>query len=252
MVYICIPCRDEERTIGVLLWKIRDSMAELGRDYEVIVLDDASRDGTRALLEKYMKVLPLTLLSTRQPVGYGAALERLLRAAAGRTRYPKRDAIVTMQGDFTDHPDDLGALLRIFEGGADIVAGEAGEEAAGADAPRVVRFARWLGRIALGRRPAGAPEGNPLQGFRAYRAVVVKNALKTARDKPLVTTGGWAANAELMKMLAPLARRTAHVQVEPRYDIRWRRSRVRVFATLREILRVRTIPPPKPERHRAA
>ena len=252
MVYICIPCRDEERTIGVLLWKIRDAMAELGRDYEVMVLDDASRDGTRALLEKYRKVLPLTVLSTRQPVGYGAALERLLRAAAGRTRYPKRDAIVTMQGDFTDHPDDLGPLLRVFEGGADIVAGEAGEEPAGADAPRIVRFALWLGRIALGRHTVQVLGDSVLHGFRAYRTAVVKKALKVVGDGPLVTTRGWAANAELMKVLVPFARRVAHVRAEPRYDIRWRRSRVRVFPTVREILRVRTISPLEPERHRAA
>lgn len=252
MVYICIPCRDEDRTVGVLLWKIREVMAELRRDYELIVLDDASRDGTPALLEKYRRVLPLTVLSMRRSAGYGAAVERLLRAAAGRTRYPKRDAIVTMQGDFTDHPDHLGPLLRTFEGGADIVAGEAGEEAMVAPPPRVVRFARRLGRIALGRREAGAPNGNPLQGFRAYRAVVVKKALRAARDRPLVTTDGWAANAELMKVLTPFARRTANVQVEPRYDIRWRRSRVRVFVTLREILRVRRVPPLEPERHGAA
>ena len=252
MVYICIPCRDEDRTIGVLLWKIREVMAEMGRDYEVIVLDDASRDGTPALLEKYRRVLPLTVLSMERPVGYGSAVERLLRAAAGRTRYPRRDAIVTMQGDFTDDPDHLGPLLRTFEGGADIVTGEAGEEAMVGPPPRIVRFAWWLGRIALGRPAAGAPGGNPLHGFRAYRAVVVKKALKIARDKPIVTTGGWAANAELLKVLAPFARRTAQVQVEPRYDIRWRRSRVRVFATVREILRVKNVSPLEPERHHAA
>lgn len=252
MVYICIPCRDEDRTIGVLLWKIREVMAELERDYEVIVLDDASRDGTSALLEKYRRVLPLTVLSTREPVGYGSAVERLLRAAAGRTRYPKRDAIVTMQGDFTDHPDHLGPLLRAYEGGVDIVVGAGADDATVPPPPRIVRFARWLGRFALGRREAGARDGNALLGFRAYRAVVVKKALRAARDRPLVTTDGWAANAELMKVLTPFARRTAHVQAEPRYDIRWRRSRVRVPATVREILRVKKVSPLEPGGHRAA
>lgn len=252
MVYICIPCRDEDRTIGVLLWRIREVMAELGRDYEVVVLDDASRDGTPALLEKYRRVLPLTVLSMRRPVGYGSAVERLLRAAAGRTRYPKRDAIVTMQADFTDDPGQLGPLLRTFEGGADIVASEAGEDAVTRPAPRIVRFAHWLGRIALGRRAAGAPEGNPLQGFRAYRAVVVKKALQAARNRPLVTTDGWAANAELLKVLAPFARRTSLVPIEPRYDMRWRRSRVRVLATVREILRVKRVSPLEPEGHHRA
>ena len=246
MVYICIPCRDEDRTIGVLLWKIREVMADLKRDYEVIVLNDASRDGTQALLEKYRRVLPLTVLSMRQPVGYGAAVERLLRAAAGRARYPKRDAIVTMQGDFTDHPGHLAPLLRAYEGGADIVAAETGAEATVPPPPRAVRLARWLGRIALGRREDGL-DGNPLQGFRAYRAVVVTKALKAAAERPLVTTDGWAANAELMRVLAPFVRRTAHVRMEPRYDIRWRRSRVKVLATVRELLTVRRVSPLKPE-----
>ena len=241
MIHICIPSRDEERTIGVLLWKIRDVMLDLGRDYQVFVLDDGSRDGTRKLLEKYKRVLPLTVLSEPRPIGYGRAVERLLRAAAGWTGYPKRDAIVTMQGDFTEHPEQLPALIKTFEGGADIVAGEPG--AGSGDLPRSVRFARWLGRIALGRVADGAPGGDPLQGFRAYRAVVVKKAMRAAGDRPLITTDGWAANAELLKVLAPFARRVAEVPVSLRYDIRRRPTRVRVFPTVREILRVRKVAP---------
>ena len=59
MVFITIPARDEERTIGVLLWKLRKVMAEFNRPYEVIVLDDASRDGTPEVLERYRGLLPL-------------------------------------------------------------------------------------------------------------------------------------------------------------------------------------------------
>lgn len=249
MIHICIPCRDEDRTIGVLLWKIREVMLELGRDFQVFVLDDGSRDGTGALLERYARVLPMTVLTERRPIGYGRALETLLRAASGGTRYPKRDAIVTMQADFTEHPGHLRALIRTFEGGADIVACEAGP---GFErSPRAVRRARWLAGFALGRRPANDPEVDRLLGFRAYRAVVVGRALRAAGSRPLITTDGWAANAELLKVLAPFARRIARVPLRLRYDIRWRRTRVRVFATAREVLRVRKIPPLEPGGHGA-
>ena len=264
MIHICIPCRDEDRTIGVLLWKIREVMVDMGRDFQVFVLDDGSSDGTGDLLEKYRRVLPLTVLSERRPIGYGPAVEKLLRAAAGWTSYPKRDAIVTMQGDFTEHPEHLRALIRTFEGGADVVAGEPGTEAAqpgaarrgrtgsGHSTPGAVRLARWLARIVLGKAAGGAGGGDPLQGFRVYRAVVIRKALRAAADRPLITTDGWAANAELMKVVAPFARRIAYVPLGLRYDIRSRRTRVRVLPTVREILRLRKVTPLEPESHGAA
>lgn len=227
--------------MGVLLWKIRQVMTDLGRDFHVIVLDDGSRDGTRALLEKYKRVLPLTVISGKEPVGYGRAVEKLLRTASGHTRYPKRDAIVTMQGDFTEHPDHLPALVKPFEGGADIVFGEPVPEAVAP--PFTVRLARRLARLVLGRRVGTEPPGDPLQGFRAYRAIVVRKALREARDQPLVNTDGWAANAELMNALTPHARRVASVPLEKRYDMRSRPTRVRILATIRQVLRLRRIVP---------
>lgn len=258
MIHICIPCRDEDRTIGVLLWKIRRVMGELGRDFHVLVLDDASTDGTRALLEKYRRVMPLTVLTERQSIGYGRAMEKLLRAAVESTRYPKRDGIVTMQGDFTEHPEHLPALVKTFEGGADIVAGEsaagvAGESAASvADVPRRVRFARWLGALAIGRIVPDASGGDWLAGFRVYRGIVVRKAMREAGGKRLVSTDGWAANAELMKVLTPFARRVSHVPLTRRYDLRPRPTRLRILPTLRQILRLRKSPPLEPKGHGAA
>lgn len=250
MIRICIPCRDEDRTIGVLLWKIREVMLDMGRDFQVYVLDDGSTDETRVRLDGYRQVLPLTILSESRPIGYGRALEKLLKCAAGETRYPRRDALVTMQADFTEHPEGLRALVRTFEGGADIVACESG--ARDANHPWPVRLARRLGRVALGRSAGGDSGIDSLLGFRAYRAVVVRKALRAARGRPLITTEGWAANAELMKVLAPFARRVAHVPLALRYDIRRRDTRVRVLGTLRQILRVRKISPLEPEGHGAA
>jgi len=250
VIYICIPSRDEERTIGVLLWKVRKVMLELGRDYRILVLDDASSDGTVALLEKYKRVLPLTILQEKQPVGYRRALERLIREASNKARYPKRDAIVTMQGDFTESPDYLTTLIKTYEGGADIVAGRLEDDIV--NPPRRVRLARWLGGMALKRAYAGAPVHDPLVGFRAYRAVVVKKALRGAGDRNLLTREGWAANAELMKVLAPYTRRIAEAPLGLRYDIRWRGTRVRPLRTVREILRVANVRPLEAEGVEAA
>ncbi len=235
MIYICIPARDESRTVGVLLWRIRETMAELGRDYHVLVLDDGSSDDTAALLKRYERVLPLTVLAHDRPRGYGRGVERLLKEAANRVRYPKRDAVVVMQADFTDPPEHLAKLVRTLEGGADVVASV---PSGAAPAPWPVRAALRLARFVLGRRGAPSDAGR-LCGFRLYRAKVVTAAFEAAAGHRLLARDGWAANAELLAKLAPFARRVAVAPMEPRYDMRSRRSRVRPIAVAGELLRLR-------------
>jgi glycosyltransferase involved in cell wall biosynthesis len=147
VIYICIPAHNEKRTIGVLLWKIRNVMAEFGRDYEILVLDDASDDGAAETLSRYRRSLPLRIFREEERIGYGKALERLIRTAVSRAAYPKRDAIVTLQADFTESPGCIVSLVKTLEGGSDVVVGELTE---GRERmPRAVRMTRWAANVEL-------------------------------------------------------------------------------------------------------
>ncbi len=237
MIYVCIPAHNEERTIGVLLWKIRKVMLEFGRDYEVLVLDDASTDGTAEVLARYRRVLPLRVLEEERRAGYPSAVQRLLREALDRTSYPKRDAAVLLQADFTESPDSIVPLIKALEGGADIVAGVV--EKNGCPAPRAARMARRIAPWVLGRAFGGAPVSDPLSGFRAYRLIVLKKALAEYRGRPFLTTDGWASNVELLGLVAPHARRIVEAPLTLRYDGSGRPSRLSAVRTLRGLLRVR-------------
>ncbi len=245
MIYVCIPAHDEAATIGVLMWKIRKVMGEFGRDYRIVVHDDASTDDTAAVLERYRRALPLTVLRSDERIGYGASLERLLRHVEEVAPYPKRDAAVVLQGDFTDNPEDLVGLVKALEGGADIVAGCL-EPTVGL--PDNVRWTRRLGALMLRRLVRAAPVADPWNGLRAYRVIVLRKAIRSLREgERLLALDGWAANLELLVRLAPHARRIAEAPAVPRYELRARPTRFRARQTLRSLWRLRGITWPRPE-----
>ena len=237
MIYITIPVHNEESTIGVLLWKIRNVMGEFGRDYEILALDDASTDGTMEVLRRYRRSLPLRVFPSEERLGYGRALERLIREGVDRAPYPKRDAIVTLQGDFTEHPEHLVSLVKTLEGGADVVAGSLSEVGSGAPLP--FRIARWAAPRLLKSSLEFCPVSDPFSSFRIYRVIVLKKALRDLGDAPLIQMRGWAGNVELLDLAVHHARRVEEIGLGLRYDIRTRKSRFRTLPTLRELSRIR-------------
>jgi glycosyltransferase involved in cell wall biosynthesis len=233
LIYICIPTYNEGPTVGVLLWRIRRVFQDYSREYEIVVYDDGSTDGTRATLEPYADVIPLTILRAEQRQGFGFALDKLVREVSRRTRYARRDAMVVMQADFTDQPEHIPELVKRFEGGADIVAAKQEMTEAPAAVRRLRRFADWIQRTGLPKTGAA----DPFTTFRLYRISVLRELLKAIGDKPVVTSTGWAANMELLLKVRRFARRIETVDLAPRYDIRTRETRVRPVADALNLFR---------------
>ena len=227
MLYVCIPAYNEAPTIGVLLWRIRKMFQEYAREYEILVYDDGSTDATREVLASYEEVLPLTILGGAEHRGYAAAVDALVRAASRATRYPRRDAVVLMQADFTDQPEHIPELVKRFEGGADVVVAE--REAHAATPPAVRRLqqvAPWVLKPFV--RLPGVKD--PFGTFRLYRISLLRDLIKQLGDEPLVHADGWAANVELLLAASPAARRIETVELAPRWDVRPRETRRKPWA----------------------
>jgi len=230
LIHVTLPVYNEQQTIGVLLWKIREVFTELNRDFRILVVNDGSTDRTAEVLEPYERVLPLEVFSHDTRRGYAASLERLIREVTARTEYPKRDGALLMQGDFTDGPEVIPAMLKRFQGGADLVSVRATSVK---DAPRPVRLAR-LGAGFLTRSVSPtAAVGDPYFGYRLFRLVALQRLLRSQSDGDrILTHEGWAANLELLAATAPHLRRVDEIDAEIDYSRRYRDSRFRAMTEL--------------------
>src|SRR2546425_4617184 len=124
MIYVCVPVHNEARTAGLVLWKVRQVFTAFPREYELLILDDASTDDTREVLASYAKVLPMTIVTHRERRGYARSLEELLRLALQRTDRPKRDCAITLHADFVHSPESMEDMVKHLESGADLVVAE--------------------------------------------------------------------------------------------------------------------------------
>jgi len=227
VLYLGIPAYNEAPTIGLLLWRLRSVMQEFAREYELIVYNDGSTDATAETLKSYTEVLPLTIIGGSRHEGYARAVDALIRTAARRTRYPRRDGLILMQGDFTDRPEDVPELARRFEGGADVVVAE---RQVSDTWPSPVRLLRRVAPLVT--RPfVNIPNvKDPFGVFRAYRIQTLRDVLKDAGDRPLIQSEGWAANVELLARAATHARRIESLVLNPRYELRPRATRIRPWS----------------------
>lgn len=115
-VSIVIPVYEEEESVGPLYKSVKEVMDGLKRPYEIVFVDDGSRDRTFSALEDMQKKDPnVVVVSFRRNFGQTAAM------AAGFD-YAKGDIIVTMDADLQNDPKDIPKLLESIRG-FDIVSG---------------------------------------------------------------------------------------------------------------------------------
>ncbi|MCI3181955.1 dolichol-phosphate mannosyltransferase [Caulobacter sp. CCUG 60055] len=103
---VVVPVHDEEGNVGPLAREIAQAFA--GQSYEMIFIDDRSRDGTRAALNALKSELPaLRVLSHEKNSGQSRAVRTGVLAARG-------DIVVTLDGDGQNDPADAPRLaLRL-------------------------------------------------------------------------------------------------------------------------------------------
>ncbi len=138
-ISVVVPVHDEEGAAGPLAREIAAAFA--GRAYEMVFVDDASRDGTLAELRGLMAELPaLRVLSHGANAGQSRAVRTGVLAARGAI-------VVTLDGDGQNPPADAPRLADLLAASPSTVALVGGVRASRQDSEAKRWASRWANRI---------------------------------------------------------------------------------------------------------
>jgi len=114
---VIIPIFDEEDSIRALNEQLQHELIRLGRTYEIVYVDDGSRDASADRLAEVAKSdSHVTVVRFRRNFGQTAAIQAGIDLSRGQI-------LVFMDGDLQNDPADIGRLLAKIDEGNDVVSG---------------------------------------------------------------------------------------------------------------------------------
>jgi dolichol-phosphate mannosyltransferase len=115
MISVVVPIFNEEELIRLFHAAVADAMNEVAEPWEVVYVNDGSRDSSLLLLrELQAEDAHVVVVDLSRNWGHMGAISAGLQTARG-------DAVVLMDGDFQDPPEVLRALVAAWRGGAQVV-----------------------------------------------------------------------------------------------------------------------------------
>ena len=116
-ISIIIPVFNESESIGYLLEEIKSVMESNEIHFELIVINDGSKDNTLSVLgELTLKIKELLVISLRKNYGQTAAMSAGFDNSSG-------DILITLDGDLQNDPNDIPKLISQINEGYDLICG---------------------------------------------------------------------------------------------------------------------------------
>ena len=154
MLSVIIPAYNEELTLDASIKSFSEALTSAGLDFELLVIDDGSSDGTKQKLIELEKIFPsLRHITNEGKHGFGHAVR------CGLANY-RGDAVSVVMADSSDSPQDLIAYYEKIREGYQCAFGS--RFIKGAQVEDYPQFKRMLNRM-----------GNWLIAFKCYRREII-------------------------------------------------------------------------------
>jgi glycosyltransferase involved in cell wall biosynthesis len=161
---VVIPLYNEEKNISPLYKILRKVLKKIGKSYEIIFVDDGSKDNSlEELLKVKSKDRNVKIIQFQRNFGKAAGLNAAFKEASG-------EIVITMDADLQDRPEELPKLITKLNQGYDLVSGWKYKryDSIGKRFPsKIMNF--------IARLISGAKIHDFNCGLKAYRKEVVKN-----------------------------------------------------------------------------
>jgi dolichol-phosphate mannosyltransferase len=161
-ISIIIPTYNEKDNIAPLLSRVDKALS--GNNYEILIVDDGSKDGTIELASNLADRYPVRVIVRQNERGLATAVVHGLKSAAGQI-------IGVMDADLQHPPEVIPDLIKAIQGGADMVV--ASRYIEGGGCPNWGLSRRIISRVALMIShlllPSTRQVKDPLAGFFMFR-----------------------------------------------------------------------------------
>lgn len=115
MISLVIPVYNEEANLPHLIERLRPVMQKMGKSYEIILVDDGSRDNTLSILKSFLIYPEIRVVELTRNYGQHAAIFSGFSVVRG-------DIVITLDADLQNPPEEIPNLVKVMvEGDYDVV-----------------------------------------------------------------------------------------------------------------------------------
>ncbi|MGD0494457.1 MAG: glycosyltransferase family 2 protein [Candidatus Bathyarchaeia archaeon] len=226
--FVVLPCYNEEDNIEPLVCTLNNAFSP-HMSYEIVAVNDGSRDSTRALLKESSKKYPIHMLEHETNKGLAAALKTGLGYAIQFSK--DEDLVFTMDADNTHNPQFIIDMINASKH-ADIVIGS-----------RYVEKGRQLNvpfyRVMLSKtvnfliaKVMKLPAKDATSGYRCFKASTLQK-LDLISKHNLIESRGFEASLEILAKAYWCDSTIKEVPITLDYGKKRSRSKMRLFPTIR-------------------
>lgn len=227
---IVVPAYNEEQRLPPTLDRLHAFLSTQPLRYEIVVVDDGSRDDTCGVVERAMERIPNLRLVRQLPNrGKGAAVRRGMLAARGQLR-------VMCDADCSMPPEEMPRLLApIIACKAEIAIGSRYAEGAKTDVKQPMYRVLWSRLCNKVIQRSLVPGIRDTQcGFKAFTAEAARDLFRRA------TIDGWAFDLEILALAKRRGYEVAEIGVEWKDDARSRINPLKdMWKVIREAMLIR-------------